>query len=323
MPPPQISMEMEASPAKQKHKTVLSVPLALIQSLRPKQAPKSLFVFAALLFANRLTDLHALGRVFLAAVLFTLVAGSVYLLNDILDVKKDRLHPKKCKRPIASGALPIPIAWCALVILAPGGMIAGWFLSRLFGLTLLTYFLLQVAYCYRLKHMVLLDVFALAFGFVLRTVSGGFVIGVPVSQWLLLCTLQLALFLGFLKRRQELLEQGENADKTRAVLDEYSLPFLDQMIILVAGVSIVCYSVYTVESVTAHLHPHLWLTVPVVIYGLCRYLYLVYQEGMGGAPEEVLLTDRAIQVTLILWFLMVAVLFKYDIAGHALFGIQG
>jgi 4-hydroxybenzoate polyprenyltransferase len=128
---------------------------------------------------------------------------------------------------------------------------------------------------------------------------------------------------GFLKRRQELVEQGANADKTRAILEEYSLPFLDQMITIVAGVSIVCYSVYTVESDTGHIHPHLWITVPIVIYGICRYLYLVYQRGMGGAPEEVLRTDRSMQVAIILWFLVVMALFKFDTVHRSLFGLIG
>ncbi len=296
---------------------------ALIRGLRPKQAAKNLFVYAALVFANRLFDPQAFLRVTLAFVLFSAVSGSVYLLNDILDVELDRRHPKKRLRPIASGDLPIPLARVALVILAVASCTAGWFLKPLFGLTLLFYVVMNIAYCVKLKHIVLLDVFTIAAGFVLRTVSGGFVIGVHISQWLLLCTLQLALFLGFLKRRQELVEQGSNAEKTRAILDEYSLPFLDQMITIVAGVSIVCYSVYTVESDTAHTHPHLWITVPIVIYGICRYLYLVYQKRMGAAPEEVLRTDRSMQVAIILWFLVVMALFKFDSVDRSWFGLIG
>ena len=275
---------------------------ALVRGLRPKQAAKNLFVYAALIFANQISNTTALMRVTLAFLLFSIVSGSVYLLNDILDVEQDRNHPKKRLRPIASGELPIPLAQVALVVLAIGGSAAGWLLNPRFGLTLIFYLIMNVAYCVRLKHVVLLDVFTIAMGFLLRTVAGGFVISVPLSHWLLLCTLQLALFLGFLKRRQELVEQGDQADQTRAILEEYSLPFLDQMITIVAAVSIVCYSVYTVESDTGHLHPHLWITVPVVIYGICRYLYLVYQKGMGGAPEDVFRTDRSMQITILLWF---------------------
>lgn len=297
--------------------------VALILGLRPRQAAKNLFVYAALVFANRLTDVNAFVRVSCAFVLFSIASGSIYLLNDIMDVEQDRLHPRKRLRPIASGRLPVPLAKAALIILGPGSVILAWFLSKLFGVTLATYLVLNVAYCFKLKHVVLLDVFTIATGFVLRTVAGGLTIHVHISAWLLLCTLQLALFLGFLKRRQELVEQGEQAERTRAILEEYSLPFLDQMITIVAAVSIVCYSVYTVESDTARLHPHFWITVPIVIYGICRYLYLVYQRGMGGAPEEVLRTDRCMQVTIFLWFIVVMALFKFDTGGRILLGLAG
>ncbi len=293
---------------------------ALIKGLRPKQAAKNLFVYAALVFANQFTNPAAVLRATIGFLLFSLASGSVYLLNDIMDVEQDRLHPRKKLRPIASGDLPVALAKVAMVVLSVGSVVAGTIFNRLFGATLAAYLILNIAYCIRLKHQVLLDVFSIAMGFVLRTIGGGFIIGASISHWLLLCTLQLALFLGFLKRRQELVELGENAEKTRAILEEYSLPFLDQMITLVAGVSVVCYSVYSVESETAHLHPHLWFTVPFVIFGICRYLYLVYQKGMGGAPEEVLRTDRSMQVTVILWFVVSALLLKFDIAGHPIFG---
>jgi 4-hydroxybenzoate polyprenyltransferase len=292
---------------------------ALIKGIRPKQAAKNLFVFAALIFANRFTDPNAVLRATIGFGLFSLASGAVYLLNDIMDVEQDRLHPRKRLRPIASGELPIPLARAAMVVFGLGSIGAGLALSKMFGITLAIYLIMNIAYCLRLKHQVLLDVFSIALGFVLRTVGGGFIIGAGISHWLLLCTLQLALFLGFLKRRQELVEMGEKAEKTRAILEEYSLPFLDQMITLVAGVSVVCYSVYSIESDTAHLHPHLWLTVPFVIFGICRYLYLVYQKGMGGAPEEVLRTDRSMQVTVLLWFVLSALLLKFDIAGKPLF----
>ncbi len=208
-----------------------------------------------------------------------------------------------------------------MAILSVGGLAAGFALSTAFGIVLAAYLVLQIAYCYYLKHIVLLDVFSVACGFVLRTVAGGMVIHLHISQWLLLCSLQLALFLGFGKRRQELVLLGSGADKHRAILEEYSLPFLDQMINIVSAITIVCYSVYSVESATAHLHPHLWVTVPFVIYGVCRYLYLVFQKGWGGAPDEVLLKDRALQVSIVLWFLTVMLLFAFDKVGQPLFGL--
>ena len=303
--------ETSLTPALPVSHSPVSLAGALIHSLRPKQATKNLFVFAALVFTGKLFDPVLFGKVTLAFLLFSLVAGSIYLLNDLLDVEADRLHPKKCKRPIASGALPVGLARVALVVFMVGGLAASAVLSRDFVVAVGAYLVLQIAYCFRLKHVALLDVFTIAIGFVLRTVAGGFVIGAPISQWLLLCSLQLALFLGFGKRRQELVQLGANAG-TRAILKEYSIPFLDQMIVVVSAVTVVCYSVYSIESETAKKHPHLWITVPLVIFSVCRYLYLVYQKGEGGAPDEVLMKDRTLQVAIVLWFLTVMLLFAFD-----------
>jgi 4-hydroxybenzoate polyprenyltransferase len=297
--------------------------VALVKAVRPRQATKNLFVYTALVFAGQLFQATQFARATVGFLLFTAVAGSVYLLNDLLDVAQDKLHPKKRLRPIASGALPVPVAWAAFAVLGLCGTAAGFALSVLFGCTLAAYFVLQIAYCFRLKHIVLLDVFTVAAGFVLRTASGGFAIHVHISPWLMLFSLQLALFLGFGKRRQELVLQGENAGKTRAILSEYSLPFLDPMIVIVSAVTIVCYSVYSVDSPTALTHPHLWVTVPFIIYGVCRYLYLVYQKGWGGAPDEVLLKDRELLVSVILWFVAVMLVFKFDGVGHAIFDVGG
>jgi 4-hydroxybenzoate polyprenyltransferase len=302
--------------------TPVSVVKALVKAVRPKQATKNLFVYAALVFAGKLFQPALFVRVTLGFLLFTAVAGSVYLLNDLLDVEQDRRHPEKCKRPIASGQLPVPAAWAAMVVLAMGGIAASFALRPLFGVAAASYLALQIAYCFRLKHIALLDVFTIAAGFVLRTVGGALVINVHISHWLLLCTLQLALFLGFGKRRQEMVLLGVKAGKHRAILEEYSLSFLDQMINVVSAVTIVCYSVYSVESETAKLHPHLWITVPIVIYSIARYLYLVYQKGWGGAPDEVLMKDRTLQVAIGLWFLTVMLLFVFDKVGSPLLGLS-
>lgn len=298
------------------------LPVALLRAIRPHQATKNLFVYAAPVFAGRILDLPVFLRATAAFLLFTIASGCIYLLNDILDIEQDRAHPRKRLRPIASGALPLPLARAALFLMGAGSALAGLALSRAFGLTVMAYLLLQIAYCYELKHVVLLDVFAIAMGFVLRTVAGGMAVHVGISHWLLLCSLQLALFLGFGKRRQEIVQLGDAAGRHRAILAEYSLPFLDQMINMVAGITIVCYSVYSVESDTARLHPHLWTTVPVVIYGVCRYLYLVYQKGWGGAPDEALLRDRTLQVTMLVWFALVVALLAGDHAGSPLLGLR-
>lgn len=302
--------------------SLLGLPKALLRAIRPHQATKNLFVFAALLFTGRLTERQGFTLTLIAFFLFSLTAGSVYLLNDLLDVEQDRQHPKKCKRPIASGALPVPVAWIALGVLAPGSLIAGWLLSPAFGVALLAYFLIQVAYCVKLKQIVLIDVFTIAAGFVLRAVAGALVIQATISHWLLLCTLLLALFLGFGKRRQELVLLGEGAGKHRANLEEYSVSLLDQIINIVVGATIVCYAVYSVESDTARIHPHLWLTVPVVIYTLFRYMYLVYQKGWGGAPEEVLKQDRLMQVAILVWLALVLLIFRFDYGGWSHLGQQ-
>ena len=290
--------------------------------MRPKQATKNLFVYAALVFTGKLFQPLPFLHTTLAFLLFSVVSGSIYILNDLLDVEADRHHPKKCKRPIASGALPVPVARIALVVLMFGGLAASYKLSPKFSLVVASYVLLQLGYNFRLKHVVLLDVFTIAIGFVLRTASGGAIIDRRISHWLLLCTLQLALFLGFGKRRQEIVLLGENAGKHRAILQEYGLAFLDQMIVVVSAVTIVCYSVYTIESDSAKEHPHLWITVPIVIYSVCRYLYLVYQKGEGGAPDEVLAKDRTLQVAIVLWFITMMILFMFDKAGVPFLGLK-
>ncbi len=293
-----------------------SLAMALIRAVRPKQATKNLFVYAALIFTGKLFQPQPFIKVTLGFLLFTAVAGGVYLLNDILDIEQDRQHPTKSRRPIASGELPIPLAIAALLVLEIGGISFGWGQAPAFGFALIVYLLLQIAYCFKLKHVVLLDVFTIAAGFVLRTVAGGLILHVSISHWLVLCSLQLALFLGFGKRRQELVLLGKGAGSHRAILQEYSMPFLDQMINIVSAVSIVCYSVYSVESDTAHRHPHLWITVPVVIYSVCRYLYLVYQKGWGGAPDEVLMKDSSLQAAIVVWLILILLLFKFDTLSH-------
>ncbi len=320
--PPSQNSDLDSSPAPvaRRRGNLLS---SLFRAIRPKQAPKNLFVYTALVFAGQLFTPNQFARATAAFLLFTAVAGSVYLLNDILDVEQDRQHPTKRLRPIAAGELPITLAWICFFVLGIGGTAAGILLSPLFGLTLAAYLALQIAYCFRLKHIVLLDVFTVAAGFVLRTASGGFAIHVHISHWLLLFSFQLALFLGFGKRRQELVHQGENAGNTRAILNEYSLPFLDQMIMVVTSMTIVCYSVYSVESATAQTHPRLWITVPFLIYGVCRYLYLVYHKGWGGAPDEVLLKDRELQMAILLWFIAVLLLFKFDGVGKSMLDMGG
>lgn len=300
--------------------SLFDIPAALLQAMRPKQWTKNLFVYIALVFTNHLpTGLHdtenwrLFGITTAAFTLFCLISGSIYLMNDVADREQDRLHPVKRKRPIASGRLPWKIALAASILFSLGGVALSFLITVPFGLIALAYLGLQVAYTYSLKHMVLLDVFAIAAGFVFRAVAGGFAIGVPNSVWLLVCTLQLALFLGFGKRRHELVSLAENARSHRQILAHYSVPFLDQLIAIVLGGLVVAYALYTITSPTAAQHPGLVVTLPNVMYGIFRYLYLIHIQNKGGSPETILLEDRPMQINLLLWFAEVVLAMKANI----------
>jgi 4-hydroxybenzoate polyprenyltransferase len=296
----------------------LDLPIALLLAMRPKQWSKNLFVFVAVVFTDNIptslaqTDkLHKFGIATLAFLLYCLVSGSIYLMNDVADREQDRLHPEKRKRPIASGRLPWQAAIAASLLFGWGGVAVAFYFNLKFGLVTLGYYLLQVAYTYALKHMVLLDVFAIAAGFVFRAVAGAFAIAVPNSVWLLVCTLQLALFLGFGKRRQELVSLAENARNHRQSLAHYSVAFIDQLIAIVLAGLIVCYAVYTITSSSATAHPGLVITLPNVMYGVFRYLYLIHIEHKGGSPETILLEDRPMQINLLAWVIEVIAAFKF------------
>lgn len=279
----------------------------VFQSLRPKQWTKNLILFAALVFSQQFLVPEAALRVVAAFALFCMLSGSGYLLNDLLDREKDRLHPLKAKRPLASGALPPSTAWVVFFILAGGSLGAAFLLSAPFGLTALAYFLLQVAYSLWLKRVVILDVFAIAAGFVLRAVAGAEVIAVEISSWLLVCTMLLALFLGLCKRRHELVLLEEEAGGHRASLASYSTLLLDQMIAVVTASTVVAYAFYTMadETVQKFQTDGLKYTLPFVLYGIFRYLYLVHQKKEGGNPETTLLTDRPLLLNLFLYGLAV------------------
>jgi 4-hydroxybenzoate polyprenyltransferase len=276
-------------------------------AMRPRQWIKNGLLFAGLLFT--LNEGHpptAFGRVVLGFVLFCILSGTTYLINDLRDVEADRLHPKKRNRPIASGRLPVPVAWGAVFILVPLTLtLALWLLHVPFFLAAVGYFVLTFAYSLLLKNIVLIDVMTVAAGFVLRAVAGSFAVPVSPSSWLLLLAFLLALFVALNKRRAELVALGGNTP-TRRILAEYSVAYLDPMITLVATTCLVSYLLYTVSSPTGQQHPYLMGTAPFVLYGLFRYLYLTHQKGMGEAPEAALGKDVALQINLILWILAVA-----------------
>jgi len=290
--------------------------LALIVAMRPRQWTKNLGIFVGLVFAQRLFSVTSFERAGVAFLAFCLASSFIYLLNDLLDLENDRQHPVKRKRPLASGRLPISwaIAMMGVLLLACAGLTATIFAlpildeidtfanlggsNLLFTGTIITYLLLMVLYSIRLKHIVLLDVFVIASGFVLRILAGALVIPVTISPWLYLVTILLSLFLALSKRRHELvLLQGE-ASNHRQILKEYSLPMLDQMITIVSAATFMSYSLYTFQGPTGN--HRLMITIPFVLYGMFRYLYLVYMKMEGGSPEEVLLRDRHMLATVVL-----------------------
>jgi 4-hydroxybenzoate polyprenyltransferase len=277
------------------------IPHALFVSLRPHQWLKNLVVLAALVFSKHLFDLDALAQALLAFAVFCALAGAVYLVNDLADLERDRLHPAKRTRPLASGQLPPRLARAAAALLFVAALAAAWVLGPGFLVCALAYPALGLAYSLGLKHVLILDVLAVALGFVLRAVAGAVAIGVHFSPWLLVCTLLLALFLALAKRRHELVTL-EDAAAHRQILAEYSPYLLDQMIGVVTASCLTAYAFYTLapETVEKYRTERLALTIPFVIYGIFRYLYLVHHRGQGGSPGDVLLTDRPLLVAVAL-----------------------
>ncbi len=279
---------------------------SLVRSLRPEQWTKNLIVFAALLFGQKLLYPTAVARSVAAFAIFCVLSGVVYLVNDLFDQEADRLHPVKRFRPIAAGELSAAtaVAWAAA--LGVGAMGAAWWLSPTFGLIAASYLLLFGIYSRWWKHVVILDVLSIAIGFVLRANAGAVVIGVPVSEWLLVCTVLGALILGLGKRRHELTLLTGGAAGHRPILDEYSPYLLDQMIGVVTASTLMAYIIYctTPETVERFGTQSMVLTVPFPIYGILRYLYLVHRRDGGGNPSELLVTDRPLLICVALWGLV-------------------
>lgn len=291
--------------------------MAVLKAMRPKQWIKNFMVFPALVFAGHLTDLTDVVAVCGGFVVFCLLSGSVYLFNDIKDYEKDRLHPNKKFRPIASGELSIPDARRAMGFVAVAALVGSLALNVIttkvgfdFFFIAVLYLALQIAYTLKLKHVVILDVGCIAAGFVLRVLAGTAIINVPIGMWIIICTTLLALFLGFGKRRHELVLLSGEAGEHRRILEEYSPYYLDQMIAVVTASTVVAYSLYTMDPATIEKlgTTRLPLTIPFVIYGIFRYLYLVHQREEGGSPSKVLVSDKPLLVNILLWFVAVVVL---------------
>jgi 4-hydroxybenzoate polyprenyltransferase len=280
---------------------------ALLRSMRPTQWAKNLFVLAPLVFARLLGDPRAVGRVLLAFAAFCLVSSAVYLVNDIRDREEDRRHPLKRLRPLAAGTLPVGAAVAAALALALGAALLAAPLGPATWAVLAGYALLNLLYTAWLKHVVILDVMSISFGFVLRVLGGAAAAGVEVSSWLLLCTIFLSLFLAFSKRRHELILLADGASGQRRVLSHYSPAFLDQMINVVTASAVVAYALYAVapETVEKYHTQHLVYTIPLVLFGIFRYLYLMYQRPAERNPTEAILRDPPFLINMLLWGLAV------------------
>lgn len=284
--------------------------LGLLVSLRPSQWTKNLVVFAALIFGQRLFDPDAVVRTAAAFVIFCALSGVVYLVNDIADREADRRHPVKRRRPIASGTVSIHAALTTAIVLLVLALGAAWVLRPAFAAVALAYVGLLALYSGPLKHIVIIDVLTIAIGFVLRAVAGGVAIAVPISHWLLVLTILLALFLALSKRRHELVLLADDATRHRRILQEYSPYLLDQMIAVVTASTLIAYAFYTISpETTAKFHTDLLgLTLPFPLYGIFRYLYLVHLKEGGGSPAEMLLSDRPLLVCVALWAVAMAVI---------------
>jgi 4-hydroxybenzoate polyprenyltransferase len=275
----------------------------VFQLLRPTQWVKNSVLFAALIFSKHLFVWADTARVLAAFVCFCCVASGAYVMNDIRDTERDRQHPLKSRRPLPSGRVPRQLAIMLSLALMAVGLLGGFLLGSGFGVLLTGYLLLQVLYTFSFKDMVILDVMSIATGFVIRAAAGGVVINVPVSPWLIICTFLLALFLGFAKRRHELVLLEGRAEDHRTALREYSPYFLDQMISVVTASVVVAYAIYTASpEVQEKLGTDkLYLTIPFVLFGIFRYLYLVHQREEGGNPTQLLLTDQPLLADVVLW----------------------
>lgn len=283
---------------------------ALLKTMRPKQWAKNVFLLAAIVFDRKLTNTDAMLNTVIGIVVFSLVASVVYIINDIADAEADRQHPTKRERPIAAGKLPISVAWASAIILLLISFPVAIWLSPAFALIALLYLILNLFYSKWLKHVVLLDIILLASLYVIRVAAGVALIDVVrFSPWIYIFTTFLALLMGTGKRRAELSEIADGPNAQRRVLDGYTLTFLDQLITLASGMTIITYSLYTFSAPNLPENHAMMFSIPFIIYAIFRYQYLLQVKGTGSAPEELVLSDRPLQLAIVLWGLTVLVVF--------------
>jgi 4-hydroxybenzoate polyprenyltransferase len=282
----------------------------ILAEMRPQQWIKNFFVFAALIFAKKLFYPEKVAAAIAGFIIFCLISSSVYVINDIYDADEDNVHPVKKNRPVASGKLKLSTAVMTAIVLILISLLWSFLESPWFSLIILAYFLLNLAYSMLLKHKVVIDIIIVALCFVLRVIGGAVIIDVSTSNWLILCTLFISLFIGFSKRRNEIIILEDDANRHRKVLEEYSPAFLDQMISVVSALTIMSYALYTVspETVTKFGTGNLIYTVPFVIYGIFRYFYLVYKKELGGSPTRIMYTDRPLIAAVFIWMITCSII---------------
>jgi 4-hydroxybenzoate polyprenyltransferase len=282
----------------------------LVKTMRPKQWTKNVFVWAALIFDRKLFEPGPFARTLAAFVLFCLISSAVYIINDLVDMPKDRLHPEKRNRPLASGALNPNVAIAAAVLIVVGCLPVSLFVSWQLTVILYGYLLLMIAYTFYLKNIVIVDVLTIALGFVLRVGAGVAVVQAErFSPWLYVCMVLLALFLGLGKRRQEIVLMNENGASTRKILAEYNLRFIDEMLALVSASTVMAYATYTFSAPNLPQNHLMMLTIPFVLYAIFRYLYLIHVKGETDPPDVVVLKDRPLQAAVLLFGVLVFVIF--------------
>jgi 4-hydroxybenzoate polyprenyltransferase len=287
--------------------------IEILKSLRPQQWIKNLFLFAPLIFSQNILNRPLLLTTIEAFVAFCLVSSAHYVFNDLRDLEEDRKHPVKSQRPLASGRLGKGPAVAALVVIGAAGIALSASINLPFLLIALGYLVLQTAYSMWLKHVVILDIFVIAAGFLIRVVAGGLAIRVEISSWLLICTILLALFLAMGKRRYELVLLDKDAASHRPILREYNTYLLDQMISVVTASTLLAYCLYTIsaETVAKFGTRNLIFTVPFVLYGIFRYLYLIHQKAGGGSPESLIIRDRPLLIDIFLWIAAAALILRF------------
>jgi 4-hydroxybenzoate polyprenyltransferase len=282
----------------------------LLRLMRPYQWVKNAFVFTGLLFGHAWRDSHLVEQVMMVFIAFCLVSSAIYTLNDIVDLEQDKHHPKKSRRPLASGSVSISAAFMLAALLGTLGLSLAYFAAPMVLMIMVGYALMNIAYSLRFKHVVILDVFMIATGFMLRILAGTLGVGIPPSRWLLLCGLMVPLFLGFTKRRAEIIALTDDKTAHRKVLEHYSPVLLDKMIGITAAGLIMSYSLYTMNADTIRIHntPNLIYTVPFVMYGVFRYIYLLHHQSRGGDPSHDLVRDPHLFIAVGAWLIATVLL---------------